>query len=264
MPKDIVAQVAYDGVALAEGSMDVRDFAPALLALGDVVQEATRLLNGDRARISVHVESRFEKGSFGLTLGLILTAYQHVAGFFGPHPIKSAKDIAEYIGLITGTKPSLFALLKMLKGTTPPTATTLSNGDVHIHVEVSGNSNDVIVSPAVYQLAQSVRVRRFTHDALKPLEEPGIDSFKVKDGERVIERIGKEDLPAFETPSMEVVDAAATSERPALLEVLKPSFSPELKWVFSDGAGGKINAYVKDRDFIENVQSGQRAFAKSL
>src|SRR5437016_4159179 len=112
MPKDIIAHVVYDGDALVEGSMDVKDFAPALLALGEIVQEANRLFNGDRARIEVHVESEFERGSFGLKLGLLLTAYQQVAGFFGPDPLTGAKEIAEYIGLATGTKPSLLALVK--------------------------------------------------------------------------------------------------------------------------------------------------------
>lgn len=40
------ARITYDGPALAEHVMDVRDLAPALLAFGDLCEEAGRALYG--------------------------------------------------------------------------------------------------------------------------------------------------------------------------------------------------------------------------
>src|SRR4029077_3819337 len=60
--------LSYDGDALNNGQMDVRELAPALLAAGDLLSEANRQVNQDRVTLSVNVQSGFEKGSFDINL----------------------------------------------------------------------------------------------------------------------------------------------------------------------------------------------------
>ncbi|WP_061165200.1 hypothetical protein [Caballeronia temeraria] len=60
--------VVYDGPALAEHRMDVRDLAPALVAIADLFTAANKELNGDSADVRVEVKGSFKAGSFELDL----------------------------------------------------------------------------------------------------------------------------------------------------------------------------------------------------
>ena len=59
--------VSYDGDALTEGAMDVRDLAPALIALGQSFERANALLNGDKASVSLRIRAT-QPGSFEIVL----------------------------------------------------------------------------------------------------------------------------------------------------------------------------------------------------
>jgi hypothetical protein len=261
----IAAHIAYDGDALRAGSMDVRDLAPALLAMGDLLQHSNHPLNGDRATLAVHVRSDFKRGSFQIDLNLLQGLASQAAILFTADTIRSAKQVAEYVGLVLGVDVdlSLLGLLKRLRGHKPTSTTTLQNGSVQLTGNIDGNNNTVEVKPEVFALANDVTIRRAIADVVKPLYVTGIDTFEIRDGNRVIHSFGREDLPAFDVPKIEDDELEdLDSERIAAYEVIKPSFEDSLTWVFSDGSGGKINAIMKDKDFAERVERGERAFAK--
>lgn len=55
--------LVFEGSGVEKGEIDVQDLAPALLALGDLIQSANDVINGKRAKVSVCVRATAE-GSF--------------------------------------------------------------------------------------------------------------------------------------------------------------------------------------------------------
>lgn len=96
-------RLTYDGPALESSEMDVRELAPALLAAGDLLDAATRALNGERAKPQINVRGSFKVGSFGIDFTLVADWAVAVKDIFASDTataLANASAILALLGLV--------------------------------------------------------------------------------------------------------------------------------------------------------------------
>jgi hypothetical protein len=134
-------RIVYDGPALQENTMDVRDLAPALLAMGSVLEEANYAINGERAKVSVQVKASFQTGCFGIDLDVIQSLVNQFKDLFATHAIASAKELLDLLGIgaydaakgvAVAGGGGLLALIKWLRGRRPTGVELMDNGTVKV------------------------------------------------------------------------------------------------------------------------------------
>ncbi len=252
MSSRAVFTVSYDGDALKTHQMDVRDLGPALLSLGQLFDEANRVLNGDKVSIKVHVQAH-QSGSFEIIFEAIQSVSSQLSGFLTGDFVTSALNLKE---LILGGSVGLFWLINKLKGETPTKISDLGNGLLRIEFE-----KEVIDIPLkLLRLYQDLAVRNATEKVLKPLENDGIDTFSAKDGKKEVVRIEKKSLPYFKVP--ETQDERLNEvEHDAAYSIISLAFKEDNKWRLYDG-NSTISVVIKDETFLKKVDDNLISFAK--
>jgi hypothetical protein len=247
-------EVSYDGEAVRDGRMEVRELAPALLALSELFTDASHLLYPDNQPVALEIEATRE-GSFVVELVL------HAVGSGWDQ--LSQMDVARDVGQLALFKEfvigdsidfSLFGLIKRLKGKIVvkevdgpgPDETTLTD---------EGGS-ELVVKSDVARLAADENIRRDLRDVVEPLKREGVDSFEVRSEAKATVRLEKTDTPSFEAPSPPD-DPELLSEQvldDVYLEVLTVDLEEgsTRKWRFS-GIGGTFNASIEDPEFMQQV-----------
>ena len=121
--------IAYDGPALRDGVMDVRDLAPALLAVGQLFDAANTVLNRDEATVAVNVKAT-GIGSFEISFEVVQKLASQIAALFAGESVVAAVNLKE---ILIGAGISLFWLIKKMRGCKPDKIERLSESHVRIH-----------------------------------------------------------------------------------------------------------------------------------
>ena len=247
--------IAYDGPALRDGSMDVRDLAPALLAVGQFFEAANKELNGKRASVRTQVTATKE-GSFVVSLALDHSLIQEAIDLFSGDGVTAALQLRELlIGSVIGGGGGVIWLIKWLRGRKPDDVKSVSKGTVRITVE--GEAKDV--HSAVWKLAGNAAIRRSLAKVVSdPLSQSGVEKFTVSDDGRS-EAVHQSESQYFQMssgPDDPIIDE--TRRQAFRIEALRFT---DGKWRLSDG-GNALSARMNDQDFIGRVARNEIAFSK--
>lgn len=244
--------LSYEGVATSDNSIDVKDLAPGLIALGEVFERSNVVLNGNRASASLRIQAT-NSGSFELLLAI----HQAYAGGLGVLTSNLFTAAANLQTVIVGT-PQVLGLLgvfKKLKGQTPVIE------QKHNGIYFKASNVELAVSEDVTKIFQDKTVQRLMPLVVEPLTRSGIESMVFKEGRgtkrRLLETVAKSDVPSFTLTDGN--DSVNETEIPRqILTITKASFN-EGAWYLHDGNHNDWYA-IEDKNFNASIKQGARRF----
>lgn len=267
--------IAFEGAAFDDGEIDVRDLAPALLALGDVVQAANRALNGERAQASLKMRATAQ-GSFEALLSVDISLLGALGDLLdavtaNPDRVVAADQLIDLllkgggaVSLSAGGAVGLFKVLQWLRGKRPDSVEGRPDGTA----AVVHNQTTVVVDRRVLELLNDIPTREAVEDfANKALANPRVEAVRLTEDAsealpRETLRLERADVPALQVPPPVASEATVqTEDREVLLKIITSAFRDGYKWRFSDGGEKPFTADIEDADFVQNLSEGKTSLS---
>jgi len=247
--------IVYDGDALKGNTFDVRELAPALLAFGDMLEHANRVLNDDKIQVSVRVNASFKTGCFGIDFSLVQTGVQQIIDMFTTKEVAALATILGLLGL--NGKDGLLWLIKKLKGRKIRSIEPLNASHTRIYLD----DDHVDIEHVIVEMLADVALREAIEKAVyKPLQAEGIDSFSVTDGKDITFDIHGAEADYFVSPPQE--DLIINSNTIELsLSPISLSFKENNVWKFTDGSA-TYAIRMTDSDLLRRIENNEISFSK--
>ena len=242
--------ISYHGPALADGRMNVRDLAPAMMAVGSLFESTNELLNADRAAVNINVRAT-SGGSFHILFEILQnTGVSNISDF-----LTTANQIVTLIiggGTIT---IGLIALIKWLRGRNPKIE-QINEGMFRLTIE-NGETYDVPTE--LLTIYPNANVRNALSGIVRPVKEEGIDTLEVRQNDQLIASVGKEEADYFESPTIQELMLDET--RTHVFSIVSLAFREGNKWRLTDGQL-TFSVSMRDVEFQHRVDNNAVAFAK--
>lgn len=259
------ARIAYTGSAVENGTMPVKDLAPALLSFAELVEEAYKTIGGRQELKVLLNQDSLNKGSFDITFLFNLDFLNQVKLFVSGVKEIGLDDLLTVFGwgvTLKETGSGVFWLIKTIKNrrikkiddTQKPKITiTLNDGT---KIETNENTLKVFLN---------VDCRNHIEQVMKPLKEEGVDGFELRNPEKQADknplvRVDKEQAELFKAPpAAEPSEEPVVSSQTRLVSIVSINFQNG-KWRFSDGSA-VFWASMEDEDFNQKVAKAELAFS---
>lgn len=243
--------VSFDGAAVATGRMNVRDFAPSLLALADLLQDAHRLLRPDHPDVAVQVTTP-QEGSFEVSLVVVTSLMDQLRSALTSEEATAGANLLAYTAAVIGALKLVVGLYRRRIRRTEE----LPAGTVRLELDNGTTIEAPAGSLAIYQ---DVTTRRSLRRFVEPLGEQGIDEMIVSHREQKL-TIGKAEREAFDLPPADD-DLVLERSNELVVHIASVAFVEGNKWRLNDGES-TFYAVVADEGFLERVDRNEERFGK--
>ncbi|MEY4591487.1 MAG: hypothetical protein RIR18_382 [Pseudomonadota bacterium] len=250
-------RVTYDGPALQAHTMDVRELAPAILAMADLIKAANEELHGDKAEVRIAVKAGFREGSFGIDMVFFQDVLTQITELFSG---KEASASANAIQILSGLGLFGGGLIGFLRWLKNRKIERIDQRDNKATIYTADESIEVDL--VTMRLLKNRRVRLELKNVLRPLEADGIDSFCTSSSSSTGELICKDELPLFQPPADSELPLSDSTANGILLKIESAVFKDGNKWRFTDGSRS-FYATIEDSDFMSRIESGEERFGKA-
>lgn len=244
--------LTYDGPALKAHEMDVRDLAPAMLAVGELFDAMNLLLNGESAEVQINVKAH-EPGCFSVVFDIIQNWRDGALSLLTGDYVAAALNLKEL--LIGGA--GLVWWIRTHRGAMPDRVEKLAGNMLRVHY--GGESFDVPLQ--LLRLYQDLAVRHALEKVVyRPLQNPGIDLVEFGERKNPSQRVIGSEAESFRTP--EIPEKVLVSDtREAAFSIVSLAFKDDNKWRLHDGQNS-VSATIEDEDFLRRVNQNTIRFAK--
>ena len=261
-------RIAFEGRPFDNGEIAVSELAPALLALGDVIQSSNRALNGERAEARLKLRAT-NAGSFEALLSVDVSMIDALKDMLdvvvdNPDRLIAADQLLDLVikgGTIVGTATlGLFAAVKFLRGRKPDQVENHKGGFTSITL----NSTTIVVDARTIILLEDLPTREALADfGSKALGIKGVEALHIGEKGSVSDIVLTDiDKASFRVPeAADQVDRVETIEREVLLKIVTSHFRDGYKWRFTDGGEKPFTADIQDIEFLNQVLEGKASLS---
>lgn len=245
--------VTFDGPAVADGRIAVRDLAPSLMALGDLFDLAREQNAPDLPQLSLEVRA-FRPGSFDNLLGL---AYDAGVALLVADPTAAVTNL---LTIVTHGKNGVLAVARALRGKRIVETEPADQRDYSI---AKNNQGQQIVAPnSVFNLYADERSFELLSTFFQPLRKPGYEKLEITGTpaepfvarREEVQEMSSEAEPPEQLEGVEV----ARSERETVLSIVSaPLQNPvDHKWKFNEGRElADIWARVRHASWLADLET---------
>lgn len=267
MSKMRKARIAYAGPALEEGTMDVRELAPALISFAELVENCYKAIGGQEKIKVMLNEDSLRRGSFDITFFLDIDFLKEVKLFMESAKESGLDDLMTVLGwgpTIAGVTGGIVYVVKKIRGRKLKRIEHQPNGKAEITLE---DDERIGMSENTLKVFLSVDCRVSLEKVMEPLKKDGIDAFEIRDPQHADSKeplvsVEKGERENFEAPPAEADEDGEreTKEQTMLAHIISLNFE-QGKWRLSDGTNA-FWASIVDEAFLNKIERGEVSFTK--
>lgn len=245
--QEVQFRITYDGPEVQAGRMEIKDLAPAMLSMAQLLEHTAQVLNGTASGLRVEISADFKSGSFGYEVVALADIGKQIADSI------DIRTVLEVLGI--GSAGGLLGLVKWLRGRKVAAAVPANIDSTEVRTT---DGDSIVVQKGTYIAFNNSTIRVDLSGVIEPLRNEGITEFRVGRGDVAEAVVYQEEVEFFEPlpPSGKVLQDKTTTE---IVQVVGLFFYGRKKWRLRMPDGSPFAAEL-DRDFMKRVESHDVTF----